>query len=410
MADAFREFGLEEMVLEGISSMAFKEPTPIQKLAIPKIMAGKDLIACAQTGTGKTGAFVIPVLNHLFKNKGNGVRCLVIVPTRELAKQIDQQVEALSYFTNVVSLPIYGGSISSDWEMQKKAITRGADILIATPGRILTHLNMGYVDLSHLEYFILDEADKMLDMGFQEDIVKVINKLPEKRQNLMFSATMPPKIRVLAKKMLQNPEEISIMPSRVAKGVEQQVYFVHDRDKETLLKNLLDVSSLERMIIFASSRQKVINLGRMLQKARFETAAIHSDLDQPEREANLRKFKNKEIRALVATDILSRGIDVEGVSHVINFDMPGDPEDYIHRIGRTARAERTGIAISFACESDFHKFRNIEKFVEQDILIQKLPESIKDAPDYNGFKSRGKRNFKSQPFRSKPRNPRRRDN
>lgn len=383
---SFEELNLDDRILEGIGFMGFKKPTPVQAQAIPPILSGSDLIGCAQTGTGKTAAFVLPLLDKICKSQTQGVtKVLILVPTRELAKQIDAQIEALSYFVPVVSQPIYGGSDSSLWENQKKAITKGADILIATPGRILTHFGMGYAKMDGLEVFVLDEADKMLEMGFYEDIIRIMKFLPEKRQNLLFSATMPPKIRELAKKMLKNPEEVNISPSRVAKGVEQKAYLVHDNLKIRLLIDLMRGEEVDSVIIFASSKIKVDTISRTLKQQKIDIEVVHSDLDQSKREENLRKFKNRQIKFLVATDILSRGIDVEGISHVVNYDVPHDPEDYVHRIGRTARAEKTGHAITFISQNDFIKFNKIERFVQSEIQILKTPAEIGDSPDYEQF-------------------------
>ena len=364
--------------------MGFESPTPIQEQAIPIILNNKDLIACAQTGTGKTAAFVLPILNKIAKTNTLTTNTLIIVPTRELALQIDQAIQGFSYFTSASSIAIYGGNDGSSFENEKRALTQGANIIIATPGRLMAHLNMGYVKLDQLQHLILDEADRMLDMGFVDDILKIVTYLPKQKQTLMFSATMPPKIRVLATKLLVNPEQISIAISKPAEGVLQGAYLVYDIQKNNLIKNLLagKEKELSSVIIFLSTKQKVKELDRDLQKAGIKAKAIHSDLEQNEREEVLRNFRSKQIQILVATDILSRGIDIEDIGLVINYDVPGDAEDYIHRIGRTARAASTGVALTFINEFDQQKFLQIETLIGAEVKKIPLPIELGEGPVY----------------------------
>ncbi len=380
----FIDFYFESSLQEGLDSMGFESPTPIQEQAIPIILNNKDLIACAQTGTGKTAAFVLPILNKIAKTNTLTTNTLIIVPTRELALQIDQAIQGFSYFTSASSIAIYGGNDGSSFENEKRALTQGANIIIATPGRLMAHLNMGYVKLDQLQHLILDEADRMLDMGFVDDILKIVTYLPKQKQTLMFSATMPPKIRVLATKLLVNPEQISIAISKPAEGVLQGAYLVYDIQKNNLIKNLLagKEKELSSVIIFLSTKQKVKELDRDLQKAGIKAKAIHSDLEQNEREEVLRNFRSKQIQILVATDILSRGIDIEDIGLVINYDVPGDAEDYIHRIGRTARAASTGVALTFINEFDQQKFLQIETLIGAEVKKIPLPIELGEGPVY----------------------------
>lgn len=361
--------------------MGFEKPTPIQEQAIPIILAGRDLIACAQTGTGKTAAFLLPVMNKIIQDPSDTVNTLVIVPTRELAIQIDEALQGFAYFTSISSIAIYGGNNGSSYEQEKKALTQGANIIIATPGRLIAHLNQGYVKFSTVKHLILDEADRMLDMGFSDDINRIVSYLPSQRQTLMFSATMPPKIRTLAKKILKNPEEINIAVSRPAEKVIQGVYMVHNTQKIALIKTLLTGKNLKSILVFSSTKSKVKELERELLKLRFNVAAIHSDLVQDQRNEVLRNFKNRKLQILVATDILSRGIDIDSIELVINFDVPGDAEDYVHRVGRTARAEATGVALTFVNPADQRKFRNIEQLIGGEVKRLPLPPSIGPAPE-----------------------------
>jgi len=351
--------------------MGFEKPTPIQEKAIPVILQNRDLIACAQTGTGKTAAFLLPVINKIMKDHTETVDTLIIVPTRELAIQIDEALQGFSYFTPISSIAIFGGTNGTSYEQEKKALIQGANIIIATPGRLIAHLNQGYVKFKTVKHLILDEADRMLDMGFSDDLNRIISFLPKQRQTLMFSATMPPKIRTLASKILQQPVEINIAVSKPAEGVLQAAYMVQNDKKVDLIKYLLAGKKLKTIIIFSSTKHKVKELEKELKKLKMNTSAIHSDLTQDQRNEVLRNFKSKKLQILVATDILSRGIDIDSIELVINFDVPSDAEDYIHRVGRTARAESTGVALTFISPSDRRKFRNIEQLIGSE--VKKLP-------------------------------------
>ena len=353
--------------MEGVSSMGFVTPTPIQAEAIPVILKGQDIIACAQTGTGKTGAYLLPVLEHISTINKHQISTLILAPTRELAQQIDQQVEGLAYFTGISSIAVFGGGDGIAYEQQRRGIQNDVNIIVATPGRLIAHLNSGIVKLNHLSHLILDEADRMLDMGFYDDIMKIVSYLPKKRQTLMFSATMPGRIRTLAKTILHNPYQVNIAMSQPAVGIDQQIYRVHDGQKTPLLLNILKTGSYKSVIIFASRKEIVKSLAKELKSARMKVSAFHSDLEQREREEILLEFKNKELPVIVGTDALSRGIDVEGIDLVMNYDVPGDPEDYVHRIGRTARAETTGTAITFVNHRDERKLKSIEALIDKPI-------------------------------------------
>jgi len=355
--------------------MGYDKPTPIQVQAIPAIMEGKDVLGCAQTGTGKTAAFLLPILNRLCDKNVDGkkIYTMIIVPTRELAMQIDQQLEGFGYFMNLSFISVYGGGDSSGWEQQKTALVMGAEIVIATPGRLLSHLALGYVDLSHLEYLILDEADRMLDMGFYDDIMTIIKLMPKKRQTLLFSATMPPRMRTLAKSILNNPLQIDIATSKPVDGAIQGVYMLEEQEKLNKIVELFSKDDVSGAIIFASSKIRVKEINTALKKLKLTVGAIHSDLEQKEREQVMRDFKNKKLQILVATDIISRGIDVVDLDLIINYDVPRDPEDYIHRIGRTARAEKSGVALTFVNKKDMPNLKKIERFLGKPIF--RIPSS-----------------------------------
>lgn len=385
----FTDFELGDPVLWGIEDMGFSEATPIQAQAIPIILKGKDLIGCAQTGTGKTAAFLIPTLDYLNTFEQKAIRCLIICPTRELAKQIDEQIEGLSYHTVVTSISVYGGGKGSDFSEQKAAITGGCDIVVATPGRLIQHLTLGYMNLDEIEVVILDEADRMLDMGFHEDIMRILSYVREERQTLLFSATMPPKIRSLAKEIMKNPEEISLALSKPAAGINQQAYLVHDGQKLDLLKHIFEKEEIESMIMFASRKSSVDQIVRQLQKLGHDVYGIHSDREQEERERILNDFRNKQFKVLVATDVMSRGIDIDGISHVLNYDVPADAEDYVHRIGRTARAEATGTGITLINGDDVGKFMRIERLIESEVPKIPLPEGFSEGPEYRSYRGRG---------------------
>jgi len=404
----FRELSLDPRLIEGLDAMGFEKATPIQEKAIPIILDNKDLIGCAQTGTGKTAAYILPVLSKLLQQKERHLNTLILAPTRELAQQIDQQIEGFSYFTDASSLPVYGGGDGITWDQQKKALSRGADIIIATPGRLIAQLGSGLIDFSKLEHLILDEADRMLDMGFYDDLMKIINHLPKNRQTLLFSATMPPKIRKLAATIMNAPEEVSIAISKPAEGILQQAYLCYDNQKEPLIKHILGGNQYQSVIIFASTKDKVKQLYQTLRRQKLNVMGFHSDLEQSERELIMRDFKSRKVNILVGTDILSRGIDVEGIDLVINFDSPSDPEDYVHRIGRTARASTTGTAITFINEKDQRKFAGIESLIEKEVPKLPLPEGFEKAPEYlpnkkrthSGNQQSGKGRFKPGQKRS----------
>lgn len=375
----FTKFNFGKEIQEGLEMMGFEKATPIQEKAIPIIQNGKDLIACAQTGTGKTGAFVLPILDKLTKlKKTNKVKVIIVAPTRELAQQIDREIEGFAYFTNSSSYPIYGGGISSEFEKQKQALVKGTDIVICTPGRLMSHLSFNYFDTSALECFILDEADKMLNMGFYDDIMAIAKKLPEKRQNLLFSATMPTKIRNLANSLLTKPESISLSISKPAAGIKQSAYKVNDHQKVKLVREIIKQKGCDfsHILIFASSIKSVIKIKQTLNKAGMRASDMHSGLNQEQRENTIRDFKNKKIRILVATDILSRGIDIKEIRLVINYEVPNDAEDYVHRVGRTARADKTGEAITFINKKDTSNFLEIEKLIEKKVPVLDLPKSF----------------------------------
>lgn len=381
----FSSLGISADLLEGLDAMGIRKPTPIQEKAIPLALEGRDLIACAQTGTGKTAAFLLPMIDVItgYKPRVPGsIRGLVIVPTRELALQIDQQLQAIAYFTPITSIPVYGGSDGQSFDQQKQALTSGTEVVVATPGKLLSHLNLGYVPLQGLEFLVLDEADRMLDMGFVEDIERIIGFLPKERQTLMFSATMPPAIRQLARNVLQEPEEITIALSKPAEGVDQQAYVIYDTDKGRLLEHILNTHEATSIIVFAGTKIEVRNLARHLKKQGFNAMAMHSDLDQSEREDVMLSFRNRRLRILVATNVVSRGIDIDDIDLVVNYDVPRDPEDYVHRVGRTARAARKGQAITFVNDKDMREFGKIESLIGYPVKKMPLPEGMQ-GPAYD---------------------------
>ncbi len=389
----FYDFDFEDSLLEGLDTMGYKTPTPIQEQAIPIAMSGKDLIACAQTGTGKTAAYLLPVLNKIIQTDSRHLNTLILAPTRELAQQIDQQIEGLAYYTGVSSIAVYGGGDGAIWEQQKRAIKQGVDIIIATPGRLISFLSSGGMKLDGLQHLVLDEADRMLDMGFYDDIMRIISFLPIKRQTLLFSATMPPKIRTLTNTILKNPEQVNISISKPAAGINQQAYMVYDNQKLPLIKKILTEGTFNSILIFASTKENVKKLSNELGRLRMGVTAFHSDLEQNEREEIMRGFKSRRIPIIVGTDVLSRGIDVDGIDLVVNYDVPPDPEDYIHRIGRTARAESTGTAITFITDTDQHKFARIEQLISKEVPKLPVPESLGEAPTYNPLAKKQHRPF-----------------
>lgn len=389
----FDELDLSDDALDALDAMRFEQCTPIQELAIPAVLEGRDLMAVAQTGTGKTAAYLLPVIDELSLGgyPEDAVNCVVMAPTRELAQQIDQQLQGFSYFMPLSSMAVYGGTDGYTYDQQRKGLKSGADIVVATPGRLLAHLSMGYVDLSKVSFFILDEADRMLDMGFYDDIMQIASHMPKDRQTLMFSATMPPKIKQLAQSILNDPFEIRLSMSKPAEKIDQSAYVCYETQKIPILLKLFSENRFERVIVFASSKVKVKELARALRGKKLEVGEMHSDLDQNKREEVMLDFKSGKIKILVATDIVARGIDIDDINCVVNFDVPHECEDYVHRIGRTARADNDGMAITFVSEKDRSRFRQIEQFLEKEVPKREVPEELGSTPDYGkaGAKSRG---------------------
>lgn len=388
----FDELDLSDDILDALDAMNFNECTPIQEQAIPVILDGRDLIAVAQTGTGKTAAYLLPVIDRLVDEPvpEDAVNCIVMAPTRELAQQIDRQMEGFAYFVPINSVAIYGGTDGAGFAQQQRGLKLGADVVIATPGRLLAHLNMGYVDLSKVSYFILDEADRMLDMGFYDDIMQIVKQLPKSRQTLMFSATMPPKIQQLAKAILNNPAEVKLAVSRPTEKIDQSAYVCYDPQKTPLLKHLLKTYHSKRVIVFSASKLAVRDLSRDLRRSKIKTGEMHSDLDQNERDKVMLDFRAGRIDVLVATDILARGIDIDDISMVVNYDVPREAEDYIHRIGRTARANADGKAVTLVNERDQVKFGSIERFLKYEVRKDAVPAELGETPEYRPERRRSK--------------------
>ena len=405
----FDELDLEEAVLDGLDAMNFLETTPVQELTIPVILEGKDIIACAQTGTGKTAAYVLPVINELSKglHPANAINAIIMAPTRELAQQIDQQIEGFTYFVPVSAVAVYGGTDGIAWEQQKRGMEMGADIVIATPGRLLSHIKLGTVDLSQVSFFVLDEADRMLDMGFYEDIMQIAKYLPKERQTIMFSATMPAKIQQLANTILNDPSEIKLAVSKPAEKIIQAAYVCYENQKLGIIRSLFMDEVPERVIVFASSKIKVKEVAKALKSMKLNVGEMHSDLEQAQRETVMHEFKAGRINILVATDIVARGIDIDDIRLVINFDVPHDSEDYVHRIGRTARANNDGVALTFINEKEQSNFKSIENFLEKEIYKIPIPEGLGEAPEYKprSFNKNRNGNFsKRKDFRGKRNN------
>jgi ATP-dependent RNA helicase RhlE len=398
MNNTFSSLNLDPSLVEGIESLGFKTMTPVQADAIPAGLKGKDLIACAQTGTGKTAAYLIPVLQHLKQKNRHGLSCLIIVPTRELAGQIDQHVTGLGYFTGISSFPIYGGSDSDNFSAQKRALENQSEIIIATPGRLIMLMKLGRVNFDSITHFILDEADKMLEMGFVEDISYIEKKLPFKKQTMMFSATMPPKIRHFAKRILIDPVEVNIAVSKLASGISEEFYRVEEGGKIPLLQRLVEkTENIGRMIIFTGRKDSADQIRIKLKERGIDSKTLHSGKEQSDREKTLQEFKNKELKILVATNVVSRGIDIDGISHILNFDVPKDAEDYIHRAGRTARVDKTGKAITFVNREDQRNLYGIEKLTEKKPNFLPLPEDLsryKISPSTHSHSSGANRNPK----------------
>jgi superfamily II DNA/RNA helicase len=387
----FTDFGLNETLLDALSYMNFEEATEIQEKAIPTILEGKDLIGCAQTGTGKTAAFVLPTLNQVAEEQSDGVQVLILCPTRELAVQIEQQIQGIAYFTNASCYAVYGGGDGVSWEGEADALKGGADIIVATPGRLLAHIARGYVKFDTVKHLILDEADRMLDIGFYDDIIKIIKTLPDERQSLMFSATMATKIRQLAKQILKNPEEISVAISKPAEGVTQKVIMAHEEQKVAVVQHVLgDKDDFNSIIIFCSTKKKVERLARKLKQKGYSCQGISSDYEQEAREEALRDFRSGKTRIMVATDVMSRGIDIKGIDLVMNYDVPGDAEDYVHRIGRTARAKTEGMAVTLISQEDIFKFSKIERLIDRELDKDQPPKSIGMGPQWRSPERRSK--------------------
>ena len=380
----FSELNLDESVLQALDAMNFVECTPVQEHTIPVILEGHDLIGVAQTGTGKTAAYLLPILNQL--NKGtspaDAINCIVMAPTRELAQQIDQQMEGFSYFMPASSVAVYGGNDGIRFEQEKRGLTLGADVVIATPGRLISHLSLGYVDLSRVSFFILDEADRMLDMGFYDDIMQIVKFLPKERQTIMFSATMPAKIQQLAKSILNNPVEVKLAVSKPADKIIQAAYVCYEHQKLGIIRSLFKEQAPERVIVFSSKKVKVKEIAQAFHKMGLNVGEMHSDLEQAQRDQIMREFKNGHVNILVATDIVSRGIDIDDIRLVINYDVPNDCEDYVHRIGRTARANNDGCAITFVSEKEQTQFKTVEDFLEKNIYKIPVPEELGEVPEY----------------------------
>lgn len=388
----FSELNLDESVLQAIEAMNFEECTPVQEHTIPVILEGRDLIGVAQTGTGKTAAFLLPILNQLSKGgyPEDSINCIIMAPTRELAQQIDQQMEGFSYFMPASSVAVYGGNDGIRFEQEKRGLTLGADVVIATPGRLISHLSLGYVDLSRVSFFILDEADRMLDMGFYDDIMQIVKFLPKERQTIMFSATMPAKIQQLAQSILNNPVEVKLAVSKPAEKIIQAAYVCYEHQKLGIIQSLFKNQAPERVIVFASKKMKVKEVAQAFHRMGLNVGEMHSDLEQAQREQIMREFKNGHVNILVATDIVSRGIDIDDIRLVINYDVPNDCEDYVHRIGRTARANNDGCAITFVSEKEQTPFKTIEDFLEKTIYKIPVPEELGEAPAYNPKKTENK--------------------
>ena len=390
----FTDLELNEDLLDALWDMNFDECTPVQEQCIPHILEGRDLIGIAQTGTGKTAAYLLPLLTLLRENPhpADAVNCLIMAPTRELARQIDQALQGFAYYMDINGVAVYGGNDGVRYEQEKRSLSRGADVVIATPGRLITHLNLGTLDLSRTTHLILDEADRMLDMGFCDDILKIVEQMPKERQTILFSATMPEKIAELARNVMHDPVEVSIAVSKPAENIDQSVYICKEHDKTAIIKSIFQNNAPERVIVFASSKQKVKDLHLNLLRMKYNAAAMHSDLEQKQRDEVMLDFKAQRINILVATDIVARGIDIDDITLVINYDAPHDAEDYVHRIGRTARAGRTGRAITLIGEKDQLALKNIEKMLDIKIPRAELPEGLKAPEMSDGKKISGQNN------------------
>lgn len=381
----FEDTYLNDNILDALDDMRFEECTPIQEKCIPEILDGRDIIGVAQTGTGKTAAYLLPILS-LIDDGGypkDAINCIIMSPTRELAQQIDQAMQGFGYYLEgVSSVAVYGGNDGNRYDQEMRSLRMGADVIIATPGRLLSHIRTGHVDLSRVSFFVLDEADRMLDMGFSEDIMQIAKGLPKDRQTIMFSATMPDKIQQLAHSLLNNPVEVKIAVSKPAEKIRQSAYVCYEKQKLGIIRHLFSTGELQRVIIFSGKKDKVKDIDRELRKMKINCCPMHSDLTQQERDEVMYAFKSGHKDVLVATDIVARGIDIDDIRMVINYDVPHDSEDYVHRIGRTARADRDGAAITFISDRDINRFRNIEQFLGKEIEKSALPEGLGEGPEY----------------------------
>lgn len=395
----FEELDLNDNILDALYDMRFDECTPVQENCIPPILDKRDVLGVAQTGTGKTAAYLLPILSRLADGgfPKDAVNCIIMSPTRELAQQIDQAMQGFSYYLpDVSSVAVYGGNDGNRYDQEMKSMRLGADVIIATPGRLISHISMGNIDLSKVSFFVLDEADRMLDMGFSEDIMKIASGLPESCQTIMFSATMPKDIETMAQKLLKNPVEIKLAVSKPAEKINQSAYICYETQKLKIIDDIFKAGDLKRVIIFSGSKMKVKQINQALQRLKINCGEMHSDLDQAQRDEIMYKFKSGQLDVLVATDIVSRGIDIDDITMVINYDVPHDAEDYVHRIGRTARADRDGVAITFVNEDDMYAFHQIEKFLEREITRNPLPEGCGEGPEYTTTKRPGKTNARNR--------------
>ena len=395
----FEELYLNDNVLDALYDMRFDECTPVQENCIPPILDKRDVLGVAQTGTGKTAAYLLPILSRIADGSfpKDAVNCIIMSPTRELAQQIDQAMQGFSYYLpDVSSVAVYGGNDGNRYDQEMKSMRLGADVIIATPGRLISHISMGNIDLSRVSFFVLDEADRMLDMGFSEDIMKIASGLPETCQTIMFSATMPKDIETMAQKLLKNPVEIKLAVSKPAEKINQSAYICYETQKLNIIDDIFKSGDLKRVIIFSGSKMKVKQINQALQRLKINSGEMHSDLDQAQRDEMMYKFKSGQIDVLVATDIVARGIDIDDIAMVINYDVPHDAEDYVHRIGRTARADRDGVAITFVNEDDMYAFHQIEKFLEREMTRSALPEGCGEGPEYTTSKRPNKTSAKTR--------------
>lgn len=382
----FEELNLSNDILDALYDMNFEDCTPVQEKCIPEILKGRDLMGVAQTGTGKTAAYLLPILSMIDEGNypKNSVNCVIMSPTRELAQQIDQAMQGFAYHLDTVSsVAVYGGNDGNRYDQEMKSMRLGADVIIATPGRLISHITMGNIDLGKVNFFVLDEADRMLDMGFSDDIMKIASYLPKNCQTIMFSATMPNDIEKMAQNLLKNPAEVKLAVSKPAEKIKQSAYVCYTTQKIEIIKHIFKAGDLKRVIIFSGSKQKVKQINQALAQLKINSGEMHSDLDQSQRDDIMYKFKSGQIDVLVATDIVARGIDIDDIAMVINYDVPRDSEDYVHRIGRTARADRDGVAITLVNEDDMFAFHKIEQFLDKEIEKNPLPEGMKEGPDYD---------------------------